>query len=262
MARNSASARPLTDHDEILRWAEERNARPACVRDTANNGDVGMIRLDFPGYSGGQSLDELSWDDWFQKFDESNLALLVQDETAGGQKSNFNKLVSRETAGLEAGSRRRSGSSSSKSSSSKKRAGSKSEAGEYVGSDLDEDVDEDFEEELDLSETRPVRTSGVGDASRRNRQARTTAGRGTRSRGTATARRSRSQSGRSRSPRRTTARGTSNKSRSKGSRRQNRSIESRRSNQSTRNRSNVSSRGRKKPAGRVTGRSSQSKSAR
>jgi hypothetical protein len=58
-----------------------------------------MIRLDFPGYSGGDSLQEISWDDWFEKFDERGLALLVQDKTARGQKSNFNKLVNRETAG-------------------------------------------------------------------------------------------------------------------------------------------------------------------
>lgn len=30
-----------------------------------------------------------------EKFEESKLALLYQDETAGGKKSNFNKLISR-----------------------------------------------------------------------------------------------------------------------------------------------------------------------
>ena len=98
MARNSTSARPLTDHEEIRQWAEERGAKPACVTGTGGGDDVGMIRLDFPGYSGGDSLEEISWDEWFDKFDESKLALLVQDETAKGQQSNFNKLVKRETA--------------------------------------------------------------------------------------------------------------------------------------------------------------------
>jgi ferritin-like metal-binding protein YciE len=90
------AAQPLTDHEEIRQWAEERNARPACVRKTGRKGDVGMIRLDFPGYSGGDSLQEISWDEWFEKFDESNLALIVQDRTANQQQSNFNKLVKRE----------------------------------------------------------------------------------------------------------------------------------------------------------------------
>ena len=97
MARTSASARVLTDHDEIRRWAQERDAKPTRVRGTGGDGDVEMIRLDVPGYSGGESLEEISWDDWFRKFDEKNLALLVQDRTVRGEKSNFNRLVSRDT---------------------------------------------------------------------------------------------------------------------------------------------------------------------
>ena len=95
----SASTHPLTDHAEIQRWAESRGAQPACVKGTGRGKtDVGMIRLDFPGYSGGKSLQKISWDDWFKGFDEGNLALLVQEQTARGQKSNFNKLVSRSSA--------------------------------------------------------------------------------------------------------------------------------------------------------------------
>ncbi len=92
------SAHPLTDHDEIRQWAEERGAAPACVRGTGGKGDIGMIRLDFPGFSGEESLEHISWDDWFEKFDESGLALMVQDKLGSGEPSNFNKLVSRETA--------------------------------------------------------------------------------------------------------------------------------------------------------------------
>jgi ferritin-like metal-binding protein YciE len=92
------AAHPLTDHEEIRRWAEDRNAKPACVRGTGGGGDTGMIRLDFPGYSGRESLEEISWDDWFEKFDANNLALVVQETTTRGQKSNFNKIVSRESA--------------------------------------------------------------------------------------------------------------------------------------------------------------------
>jgi hypothetical protein len=109
------------DHEEIRQWAEERGASPACVRGTGGGEDVGMIRLDFPGYSGEQSLEHIEWDDWFQKFDESGLALLVQDTTAGGQKSNFNKLVSRETA---AGANKKSSRGASSSRSGGTRGGS------------------------------------------------------------------------------------------------------------------------------------------
>lgn len=86
-----------TDHDEIKRWAEERTAKPACVRGTGSKNDTGIIRLDFPGYSGGDKLEHISWEEWFEKFDESNLALVYQEETSSGEKSNFNKLISRDS---------------------------------------------------------------------------------------------------------------------------------------------------------------------
>ncbi len=92
------SAHPLIDHDQIRQWAEERRATPACVKGTGSRSDIGVIRLDFPGYTGEESLQPISWADWFRKFDERELALMVQDTTAGGEKSNFNKLIKRETA--------------------------------------------------------------------------------------------------------------------------------------------------------------------
>jgi len=59
-----------------------------------------MIRLEFPGApnSRDDKLQPIEWDEFFEKFDSNNLALVYQDKTARGQTSNFNKLVSRETA--------------------------------------------------------------------------------------------------------------------------------------------------------------------
>lgn len=92
-----AKSRMLTDHREIRRWAEERRARPAAVRSTLSDDYIGMIRLDFPGYRGEDSLQEISWDEWFEDFDDRNLALVVDDQAADGELSNFHKLVRRET---------------------------------------------------------------------------------------------------------------------------------------------------------------------
>ena len=60
----------------------------------------GIIRIEFPNAPNAKddNLEEITWDEFFEKFDESNLALLYQEETASGQRSNFNKLVGRETA--------------------------------------------------------------------------------------------------------------------------------------------------------------------
>jgi hypothetical protein len=93
-----AQSHTTTDHDEIRRWAEARDAKPACVKGTGGSHDIGILRLDFPGYSGEDKLQHISWEDWFNKFDERELALLFQEQTAAGAESNFNKIVSRETA--------------------------------------------------------------------------------------------------------------------------------------------------------------------
>ena len=116
----------LVDHDEIRRWAEERNAQPASVRGTGGSDDPGMIRLDFPGFSGADSLEHIDWEVWFRAFDENKLALIVQDTTARGQRSNFNKLVARENAGK---GNARAGRSSSTRASEAKSAPKKAERG-------------------------------------------------------------------------------------------------------------------------------------
>ena len=90
-----ASAERTTDHDFIRKWAEARGGKPSAVKRTGGKDDVGIIRIDFPGFSGGDSLEEITWDEFFEKFEESELALLYQEKTADGKKSNFNKLVNR-----------------------------------------------------------------------------------------------------------------------------------------------------------------------
>ena len=95
---HKASSRVLTDHEEIRQWAEARHAKPACVKGTESKDGSFLLRLDFPGYSGEGSLETTSWDDWFGVFDKRKLALIVEDKMADGRPSNFNKLVSRETA--------------------------------------------------------------------------------------------------------------------------------------------------------------------
>lgn len=92
-------SKTTTDHEEIRQWAEARGGKPACVKGTGGKGDAGMLRLDFPGYSGADSLEDISWEEFFEKFDESDLALLYQDKTKEGRKSNFNKLVARGARG-------------------------------------------------------------------------------------------------------------------------------------------------------------------
>jgi len=95
--QDMAQAKVTSDHDEIRKWAQARGGRPATVRSTHRKDDPGIIRIEFPGAPNAkdENLEEVSWDEFFEKFDEAKLALLYQDQTASGERSNFNKLVPR-----------------------------------------------------------------------------------------------------------------------------------------------------------------------
>ncbi len=110
------------DHDEILKWAEERGGKPTHVKGTGGAHDPGILRIDFPGYSGEGKLEPISWDEFFEKFDAQELALIYQEKTAEGERSNFNKIVSRQT---EEEAREKSSKSSGSSSHHKKAAAAK-----------------------------------------------------------------------------------------------------------------------------------------
>lgn len=98
MPKTERSGHTTTDHDFIRRWVEERGGWPARVKGTQRSDDNGgLIRIDFPGYSGEDRLERIEWDDWFEEFDSSRLALLHRDMTHGdGDLDRFNKLVRRE----------------------------------------------------------------------------------------------------------------------------------------------------------------------
>ena len=90
-----ALSKTTQDHDEIRKWAEARGAKPAEVAATEKNGQTGILRIEFPKAKNhnDSALKEISWDEFFEKFDASNLALVYQDVTKEGAESNFNKLI-------------------------------------------------------------------------------------------------------------------------------------------------------------------------
>lgn len=170
-------SRTTKDHDEIRKWAESRGAVPAEVASTEQQGEPGILRFEFPKAPNhnDSKLKEISWDDFFEKFDENDLELVYQEKTAEGQKSNFNKLVhpSSDEHSSRSSSRSGSHSSSSQSGRSNKSAsedenerstlrgskshasstgtshsGSKASATDMEDEDLDDDEElgDDFEE--------------------------------------------------------------------------------------------------------------------
>jgi hypothetical protein len=93
----SHSSNTTTDLKEIRKWAEKRGGKPTKVKGAGNDKEgEGLLRLDFPGYSGGDSLEEISWEEWYKIFQDKELAFLYQDKTSEGKESRFFKLIKNE----------------------------------------------------------------------------------------------------------------------------------------------------------------------
>ncbi|MFL6196636.1 MAG: hypothetical protein ACJ75H_20810 [Thermoanaerobaculia bacterium] len=75
--------RTTTDHEEIRRWAEERGGKPAAVVSSSDEEQekiAGGLRIDFPGLDNDEDLREITWTEFFDKFEEQNLVFMYQEE--------------------------------------------------------------------------------------------------------------------------------------------------------------------------------------
>ncbi|HEX9942213.1 MAG TPA: hypothetical protein VGG03_09375 [Thermoanaerobaculia bacterium] len=75
-----SSTKTTTDHEEIRRWAEERGGRPAAVVGPMKHKIAGGLRIDFPGFDSDEELEEITWAEFFDKFEEQNLVFMYQEE--------------------------------------------------------------------------------------------------------------------------------------------------------------------------------------
>jgi hypothetical protein len=96
----SHESKTTTSHSTIKKWAEERQGKPAIVESTGTQkkGNSGILRINFPGYAE-DNLKDISWDEFFETFDENDLEFLYQEETKDGSTSRFFKFVSRDSNG-------------------------------------------------------------------------------------------------------------------------------------------------------------------
>ncbi len=91
-------AKTTTDHKKIRKWVEDRGGKPATIESTKHRGeDAGLLRIDFPGGASNPPLTPITWEQFFEKFDEEKLALLYQEEKASGEQSTFCKFVERDS---------------------------------------------------------------------------------------------------------------------------------------------------------------------
>lgn len=98
----ATTSKTTTNHEEIRKWVEEKGGYPAVVKNTAEKGEGGVIRIDYPGFSGKDTLEKITWEEFFKIFEENKLAFLYQEETKAGDESRFSKLVNRDSASSSA----------------------------------------------------------------------------------------------------------------------------------------------------------------
>jgi hypothetical protein len=89
----AGESKTTTDHTTIKQWAEQRGGRPPTVDGTGNDDKADVLRFDFGDKDA--RLEPFSWDQFFQKFDQADLAFLYQDKTSNGKESRFFKFVQR-----------------------------------------------------------------------------------------------------------------------------------------------------------------------
>jgi hypothetical protein len=86
-------AEVTTDHTTIRKWAEAHGGRPGAVDRTHQDDDIGIVRVMFPDAPNSEhkNLVEISWDEFFQEFDERELALVYDPDGM------FSKIVGRDS---------------------------------------------------------------------------------------------------------------------------------------------------------------------
>jgi hypothetical protein len=96
--QHSGQSLTTQDHSVIRRWAEERDGTPATVPGTEHGEHLGVLEIDFPGYSG-EKLKHVSWEEWFDTFDKRGLEFVYQEHLKSGSTSNFFKVRQQEGQG-------------------------------------------------------------------------------------------------------------------------------------------------------------------
>jgi hypothetical protein len=85
-------AKTTIDHQSIQQWVEERGGTPARVKNTDSERGPGVLRIDYPGFTGEDTLEPLEWEIFFEAFETNELAFLYQDEP----DSRFSKFIARD----------------------------------------------------------------------------------------------------------------------------------------------------------------------
>ena len=84
------------NHITIKKWVEDRNGKPSLMDGIVpEKGGDEMLRIDFMDGSDGP-LHHISWDKFFEIFENTNLLFLYQEGIKVGEKSKSYKFIDRD----------------------------------------------------------------------------------------------------------------------------------------------------------------------
>jgi hypothetical protein len=78
-----------TDKKAIKEWIEERKGWPAVQIKTNGNRKENILWVGFPEASTHKNLQKITWEEFFEKFDQEQLTFLYQDASLNGEQSQF-----------------------------------------------------------------------------------------------------------------------------------------------------------------------------
>ncbi len=93
-----------TDHHMIRSWVGRWHGHPALAKsaDTTEAGSGSLLRIKFPKDPNEKSLESISWDEFFEHFEQEHLALEYLDEPKSNVTGEpFARLVDRRTVGAD-----------------------------------------------------------------------------------------------------------------------------------------------------------------
>ena len=79
-----------TDHEKIREWIEDRGGRPASVKGLVEENGVEapeMLHISFGAPD--PNMEELAWEEFFERFEDANLALTYEEKAEKGEAPNF-----------------------------------------------------------------------------------------------------------------------------------------------------------------------------
>ena len=87
-----------TDHEEIREWIEDRGGLPSVVKGMVEeNGTERPEMLHVSFGAPDPNMEKLDWEEFFERFEDANLALTYEEKTVKGEIPNF-EFVDRDAA--------------------------------------------------------------------------------------------------------------------------------------------------------------------